>query len=93
MLFEINCNIKNNGDEVRVCFENEECIINATYDKNIELLSISRQDKSTFWLGAFCLSLIIGIWVYCAGAFLFILLIGLFCILVNIPIKGLNKDE
>lgn len=44
-------------------------------------------DKYLFWLWAFFLSLAIGIWVYCAGAFLFTILIGAFCILVNIPVR------
>jgi hypothetical protein len=89
LLSEINFTMKNNNDTVVICFENDKCRVNAKYDQRFKLISISREDKSMFWLWALLISLILGIWVYCAGSFLFMFLIALFCVLVNtqLPIK------
>ena len=81
--------MKKNNDTVGICFENDKCRVNAKYDQRFKLISISREDKSMFWLWALLISLIFVIWVYCVGSFLFMFLIALFCVLVNIqlPIK------
>ena len=90
LLFETNCAIKNSNDTVTICFENDECKVIAKYDQELKLISTSREDKSLFWLWALLISLLVGIWVYCVGAFIFTVLIWSFCILINILLP--NKD-
>ncbi|MCI8384799.1 MAG: hypothetical protein HFJ33_08135 [Clostridia bacterium] len=59
-LLETDCNIKINGEIITIEFENDECKMTAKYDKNFEVLSTSKEDKSMFWLWALVLSLIVG---------------------------------
>lgn len=59
-LLETDCNIKINGEIITIEFENDECKMTAKYDKNFEVLSTSKEDKSMFWLWALVLALIIG---------------------------------
>ena len=58
LLLETDCNI--NGEIITVKFENNECRMTAKYDKDFEILSTSKEDKSMFWLLALVLALIIG---------------------------------
>lgn len=68
LLLETDCNININGNIITVEFENDECKIIAKYDKNFEVLSTSKEDKSKFWLFALAIALIHGIFVtYCLG--------------------------
>lgn len=60
LLLETDCNININGETITVKFENDECKMTAKYDKNFEVLSTSKEDKSTFWLVALALALLIG---------------------------------
>jgi len=85
-LFETNCTINNHNDTVTICFENDNCKINAKYDQNLNLISTSREDKNIFWLSALFISLLVGISVYCIGAFLLWFIIGFFCISKKIPL-------
>lgn len=52
LLLEIdgNINININDKIITIEFENDECKITAKYDKNFEILSLSKKDKSHFWL-------------------------------------------
>lgn len=60
LLLETDCNININGEIITVKFENNECKMTAKYDKDFEILSTSKEDKSMFWLLALVLALIIG---------------------------------
>ena len=60
LLLETDCNININGEIITVEFENNECKMTAKYDKDFEILSTSKEDKSMFWLLALVLALIIG---------------------------------
>lgn len=88
LLFETNWAIKNSNDTVTICFENDECKVIEKYDQELKLISTSREDKSLFWLWAFFISLLVGIWVYCAGTFVFMILIALICNFANISLPA-----
>lgn len=60
LLLETDCNINFNGEIITVEFENDECKVITKYDKNFEVLSTSKEDKSIFWLWALVLALIVG---------------------------------
>lgn len=60
LLLETDCNININGEIITVEFENDECKMTAKYDKNFEVLSTSKEDKSMFWLLVLVLALIVG---------------------------------
>ena len=60
LLLETDCNININGEIITVEFENDECKMTAKYDKDFEVLSTSKEDKSMFWLWALVLGLIVG---------------------------------
>lgn len=60
LLLKIDCNIKIKDEVITVEFDNDECKVITKYDKNFEVLSTSKKDKSMFWLGALVLALIIG---------------------------------
>lgn len=60
LLLETDCNININGEIITVEFENDECKMTAKYDKDFEVLSTSKEDKSMFWLWALVLGLIGG---------------------------------
>lgn len=66
LLFSTNCNIYINDEVITVDFENYECKLTAQYDKNFELLSISKYDNYTFWLFALGIALFIGVCLDCA---------------------------
>lgn len=68
LLLETDCNININGEIITVEFENDECKMTAKYDKDFEVLSTSKEDKSMFWLWALVVALIFGgIEIYCVG--------------------------
>lgn len=71
LLLEKDCNIDVNGEVITVCLENEKCKVIAKYDKNFEMLSTSKKDKSVFWLWAILGTLAIGIWVNMMGFWLY----------------------
>ena len=66
LLLKTDCNItiKEKDEEITVVFENKECEIYAKYNKEFELLSISRIDKSKYWLFVPCLAIASGIFVH-----------------------------
>lgn len=76
LLMEIDCNININGEIVTVEIENDECKMTAKYDKDLEVVSTSKEDKSMFWLWALVLGLSVGgVEIYFVGA---ILTVGIF---------------
>lgn len=60
LLLETDCNININGEIITVEFENDGCKMTAKYDKDFEVLSTSKKDKSMFWLWTLVLGLIVG---------------------------------
>lgn len=78
LLFSTNCNIYINDEVITVDFENYECKLTAQYDKNFELLSISKYDNYTFWLFALGEALSIGVFSY--GVLSFMIMIVIICI-------------
>ncbi len=68
LLVETNCNININDEIITIEFENDECKVIAKYDKDFEVLSTSKEDKSTFWLLTLgldlfmCSLLVRGVW-------------------------------
>lgn len=78
LLFSTNCNIYINNEVITVDFENYECKLTAQYDKNFELLSISKYDNYIFWLFALGEALFIGVFSY--GVLSFFIMIVIICI-------------
>ena len=64
LLLSTNCNIYINNEVITVKFENDECKLTAQYNKNFEVLSISKYDNYTFWVVALGIALFIGFLVY-----------------------------
>ena len=91
LLFETECNMRNNGETIYVCFENKECQVNATYNHNFELLSTSNNDKSTFWLWALLVSILLGVCVYAFGSFTMLILLLIFGCLVECMINKFKR--
>ncbi len=59
-LLETDCTINVDSTIITVEFENENCRVTAEYDKNFELLSTSKEDKSNFWLWVLLFALFVG---------------------------------
>lgn len=64
LLLEADCNININGEITTVELENDECKMTAKYNKDFEVLSISKEDKSIFWLLALAISLFFGVAIF-----------------------------
>ena len=62
---DINIHINTNGKNIIVTVENSKCKVIEKYDKNFELLSVSKEDKGMSWLLVFIYSFIIGIGLAC----------------------------
>lgn len=60
LLLETDCNININGEIITVEFENDECKMTANYDKDFEVLSTSKEDKSMFLFWALVVALLCG---------------------------------
>jgi len=73
LLLEPDRNI--DSEIITVTFENDECKVITEYDKNFEVLSTSKKDKSMFWLLALVFSLIVGGLVVWFFGFVFTLVI------------------
>jgi len=60
ILFEKDCNINVNENNITVVFSNDECKVTAQYNQNFELLSISKENSENyiFWLFALILALV-----------------------------------
>lgn len=78
LLLETDRNINVNSGVITVEFENDECKMTAKYDKDFEVLSTSKEDKSIFWVYALGIALIFGaIIVWVGGWILAILILGI----------------
>ena len=62
ILFEKDCNINVNENNITVVFSNDKCKVTAEYNQNFELLSISKENSENymFWLFALILALVLG---------------------------------
>ena len=67
LLLETDCNININSGAITVEFENDECKMTAKYDKDFEVLSTSKEDKSRSWFLVLLVSLILGAFTCYAG--------------------------
>ncbi len=83
LLLETNCNINIDDEVITIRFENDECKVYAEYNKNFEMLSYSKEDNYIFWVWAFLIALLCGIFTYVLGAFILTILIYLLCILIE----------
>ena len=88
LLLETNCNINIDDEVITIRFENDECKVYAKYNKNFEMLSYSKEDNYIFWLWAFLLALLCGIFAYVSGAFILMILIYLVCIFIELIRKN-----
>lgn len=88
LLLETNCSINIDDEVITITFENDECKVYAKYNKNLELLSYSKEDNYTLGVWAVCIAIVIGIWVYGLGAFA---LTMLFFAMVNFLTLELKK--
>ena len=78
LLLETNCNIDIDDEAITICFKNDECKINARYNKSFEMLSYSKEDNCKFWVWTFCGALLIGIATYGLGTFVIWLILDIF---------------
>lgn len=59
LLFKTNCEVEIDSDLITVTLENKNCKLITKYNKNFEIVSSSKKDKSMFWLLALLLSFVV----------------------------------
>lgn len=59
LLFKTNCEVEIDSDFITVTLENKNCKLITKYNKNFEIVSSSKKDKSMFWLLALLLSFVV----------------------------------
>lgn len=83
LLLKTNCNTTNENEVLIVTFESNECKMTAKYNKDFEVLSTSKEDKSVFWLFALAASLLLGAWAIIIFGGIFAILIALLEVVVK----------
>lgn len=94
LLLKTDCDINIKDEIITVKFENDECKITIKYDKNFEVLSTSKEDKSIFWVWALAIALFIVGFVWYAGsvvATLIILLLELCILSIYVGLKRIKS--
>lgn len=67
LLFEMDCNIIVNSQILTITFENHQCKTIVKYNKNFEILSVSKEDKYSTWYSALFTAFPIGYFMYYIG--------------------------
>lgn len=93
LLLKTNCNISINDNVITVDFENDECTMTVQYGQNFEVLSISKTDKYIFWLLAFGIAVVIGIFTYSIASVLVIAVVCLLKILWKKKFKAIESKK
>lgn len=94
LLLKTDYDINIKDEIITVEFENDECKITVKYDKNFEVLSTSKEDKSIFWLWALAIALFIVGSVWYVGSVVVALIIALLelCILsIYVGLKSIKS--
>ena len=91
LLLKTDCEINIKDEIITVKFENDECKITVKYDKNFEVLSTSKEDKSIFWVWSLVIALIIVVFVWYFGFVVVTLIILLLELCVSLIYNGLKK--
>lgn len=91
LLLKTDCNINVNGEVIKINFENDNCKITAKYNQNFEVISTSKEDKSVFWLIAFGIALLGGIYAYGFGSLILTILIFWIVALWKLILKTLES--
>lgn len=91
LLLETDCNININGETITVEFENDECKIITKYDKNFEVLSTSKEDKSMFWLLTLVLALVVGGFEVCSVGWILTLVVCVLELAVKLILERVRK--
>ena len=91
LLLKTDCEINIKDEIITVKFENDECKITVKYDKNFEVLSTSKEDKSIFWVWPLVIALIIVVFVWYAGYIVVTLIILLLELCVSLIYMGFKK--
>lgn len=87
LLLDTNCNINITDDNITIRYENKECKVYATYNKNFRLISASRMDKYTFWLWAVCIAILIGLFVYATVTIVLTMVISIIYFIIEVKRK------
>lgn len=91
LLLKTDCDINIKDEIITVKFENDECKITVKYDKNFEVLSTSKEDKSIFWVWSLVIALIIVGSVWYGGSAVVALIIVLLEVCVSLICYGLKR--
>lgn len=81
------------SETITITFENDECKVIAKYDKNFEVLSISKKDKYTFWLIALISSLFLACLYICAVYTILFFVIWLITVIVIEVLEKILKKR
>lgn len=91
LLLKTDGDINIKDEIITVKFENDECKITVKYDKNFEVLSTSKEDKSIFWVWALASALFIVVFVWYAGFAVVVVIILLLKLCILSIYVGLKR--
>lgn len=77
LLLKTDCEISIKDEVITVCFQNDQCSLTVQYNQDFEVLSTFQKDGFTFWLWALIIAVMCGIFIYCVGMILLIIVIYL----------------